>query len=70
MWQQKDDTYNEIRRRSVEQWLEEMEAHSDIAVRGGVKVTRDYIHHLQEEIKRLEHEGELKNEYMKKMKQK
>ncbi len=69
MWQQKDNTYNEIRRRSVEQWLEEMEAHEDIAVRGGVKVTRDYIHYLQDEIKHLEHEGELKNEYMKKMRQ-
>lgn len=70
MWQKEDNTYNEIRRKSVEQWLDDMEAHEDLTVRGGVKVTREYIHHLQEEIKRLEDEGKLKNEYMKKMKQK
>ena len=31
-----DNTYNEIRERSLEQWLEEMEQHEDVAVRGGV----------------------------------
>lgn len=50
------------------QWLDEMEKHSDIAVRGGVKLTREYVQHLQEEIKKLQSENELKAQYMKKLK--
>lgn len=50
------------------QWLDEMEQHSDIAVRGGVKLTREYVQHLQEEIKKLQSENELKAQYMKKLK--
>ena len=52
------------------QWLDEMEQHSDVAVRGGVKLTREYVQHLQEEIRRLEEENRLKAQYLKKMKEK
>ena len=52
------------------QWLDEMEQHSDVAVRGGVKLTREYVQHLQEEIRRLEEENQLKAQYLKKMKEK
>ena len=60
--------YNDIREKSLMQWLDEMEQHSDIAVRGGVKFTREYVQHLQEEIKKLQSENELKAQYMKKLK--
>lgn len=60
--------YNDIREKSLMQWLDEMEQHSDIAVRGGVKLTREYVQHLQEEIKKLQSENELKAQYMKKLK--
>ena len=43
-----------------------MEKHEDIAVRGGVKLTREYIQHLKDENKRLEEQNKLKNEYLKK----
>ena len=36
MWIKEDNTYNEIRRKSLMQWLDEMEQHSDIAVRCGI----------------------------------
>ena len=36
MFQRDDTTYNDIRRKSLDQWLAEMENHDDIAVRGGV----------------------------------
>ena len=49
------------------QWLDEMEKHEDIAVRGGVKLTREYIQHLKDENKRLEEQNKLKNEYLKKV---
>lgn len=67
MFLQEDNSYNDIRQKSLNQWLDEMEKHEDIAVRGGVKLTRDYIQYLNDEINRLKEENALKNEYLKKM---
>lgn len=67
MFTRSDDTYNNIRKRSLEQWLSEMENHEDVAVRGGVKLTREYLAHLEEEISRLKDECKLKDDYLKKM---
>jgi len=61
--------FNEIREKSLSQWLDEMEQHPDIAVRGGVKLTREYVQYLSDEVERLKGENELKNQYMKKLKQ-
>lgn len=65
-----DNTYNDIREKSLNRWLDEMEKHEDIAVRGGVKLTREYVLHLKAEIERLRGENELKNSYLKKMSKK
>jgi len=65
-----DNTYNDIREKSLMQWLDEMSEHEDIAVRGGVKLEREYVQHLNDEIARLESENELKTQYLKKMKNK
>ena len=67
MFNREDNTYNEIREKSLFQWLDEMEKHDDIAFRGGVKLTREYIQHLKDENKRLEEQNKLKNEYLKKV---
>ena len=67
MFIKEDNTFNEIREKSLMQWLDEMEQHSDVAVRGGVKLCREYIAHLKEQNARLQQENELKNEYLKKM---
>lgn len=67
MFIQKDNTFNEIREKSLNQWLDEMEKHEDVAVRGGVKLTREYMQYLKDENKRLADENELKNSYLKKM---
>ena len=67
MFTREDNTYNEIREKSLAQWLSEMEAHEDISVRGGVKLCREYIKHLEEKNKRLVEENELKNQYLRKM---
>lgn len=61
--------YNEIREKSLMQWLDEMEKHPDVAVRGGVKLTREYVKHLEDEIEKLKSENKLKSEYMKKLKE-
>lgn len=68
MFLPEDNTYNEIREKSVRQWLEELSNHEDIAVRGGVRVTTDYIDYLQKRIRRLEEQNQLKDSYLKKMK--
>lgn len=62
-----DNTYNDIREKSLFQWLDEMEKYDDIAVRGGVKLAREYIQHLKDENRKLEEQNKLKNEYMKKI---
>lgn len=67
MFIKEDNTYNEIRAKSLGQWLDEMSKHEDIAVRGGVKLTREYVEHLETEISRLKEEIELKNQYLKKV---
>lgn len=67
MFFREDTTYNDIREKSLMQWLSEMEQHEDIVVRGGIKLNREYIQHLQEKIKKLEQENELKNQYLRKM---
>ena len=69
-WERKDNTYNDIRGRSLNQWLDQMAEHEDIAVRCGVKLAKDYILHLKNENSRLESEIALRNEYLKKMKNK
>lgn len=67
MFIKQDNTYNEIREKSLLQWLEEMEHHEDVAVRGGVKLCREYIQHLEEKNQKLKEENELKNYYLKKI---
>ncbi len=63
-----DDTYNEIREKSLKQWLDEMEQHEDVAVRTGIPLCREYMQHLVQENEKLRQENELKNTYLKKVK--
>lgn len=67
MFIKEDNTYNEIREKSLLQWLDEMEQHEDVAVRGGVKLCREYMQYLKDKNERLKEENELKNSYLKKM---
>lgn len=62
--------YNDIREKSLAQWLNEMEQHEDIAVRGGVKLAKEYVQYLQDEISKLKSENALKVQYMKKIREK
>lgn len=66
---QEDNSYNDIREKSLKAWLDEMAVHEDIAVRGGVKLAREYIMHLENEIDKLKESNELKTQYLKKMKE-
>lgn len=66
MFQMEDNTFRDLRERSLMQWLEEMELHEDPSVRGGVRLCREYIHSLQDQNQRLRDENALKNEYLRK----
>ncbi len=67
MFEREDTTFNDIREKSLLQWLDEMEQHEDIAVRGGVRLCREYMKYLEDKNKKLQEENELKNRYLKKM---
>lgn len=67
MFFREDTTYNDIREKSLMHWLSEMEKHEDLAVRGGVKLCREYMQYLKEKNRKLEEENELKNQYLKRM---
>ena len=62
-----DNTYKDLCEKSFEQWLDDMEKHDDLAVRGGVNLTRRYVDSLKSEILRLKEKDALKNEYLKKL---
>lgn len=70
MFIKEDNTFSEIREKSIRQWLSEMSNHEDVAVRGGVKVTTDYLDDLKKQIQQLEEKNKLKDEYLKKVKEK
>lgn len=70
MFFREDHTYNDIRKKSLLQWIEEMEQHEDIAVRAGIPLVKDYLLFLEEEKKRLQDENALKNQYLKKIAEK
>lgn len=66
MFQMEDNTFRDLRERSLMQWLEEMEQHEDLSVRGGVRLCREYIQSLKAQNLQLEAANQLKNEYLKK----
>lgn len=67
---EKDNSYNDIRYKSLMKWLDEIEKDENIAVSGGVTLAREYIQHLLDENQSLRNENELKKKYMKKLMEK
>ena len=70
MFRMEDNTFKDLRERSLMQWLEEMEAHEDMTVHGGVRLCREYIQSLKDENQRLKEQNQLTQGYLKKMAQK
>ena len=50
MFEREDTTYNNLRKNSFYSWLDELEKNDDISVRGGVKLAKEYVAHLEDEI--------------------
>ena len=70
MFMKEDNSFHEIREKSVLQWLDAMRRNEDLEVRGGVQATTDYIEGLKQEIAQLESANGVKDVYLKKMKMK
>ncbi len=64
---ERDNSYNDIRYKSLMKWLDDIEKDENIAVSGGVTLARDYIQYLIDENKSLRNENELKKKYMQKI---
>ena len=67
MFQIEDNTFRDLRERSLNQWLEEMEAHEDMTVRGGVRLCRDYMQYLMDENRMLKEQNALTQSYLRKI---
>ena len=67
MFRIEDNTFKDLRERSLMQWLEEMEAHEDMSVRGGVRLCRDYIQYLMDENRKLKEQNALTQSYLRKI---
>ena len=65
-----DNTYHQMRRDSCMQWLDQLLAEEDVVNRSGAKVTKEYIQYLDSKIKELEDKNALKDEFLRKMKNK
>lgn len=70
MYIKEDNTYNNIRERSLMQWLDEMESHEDVAVRSGVRLCRAYLQYLKAKNEELEKDKALRDFYLKKLSKK
>ena len=66
MFQFEDTTFRDLREKSLQQWLQEMDQYEDMSVRGGVRLCREYIQSLKDQNARLQQENQLKNEYLRK----
>ena len=67
---EKDNSYNEIRYKSLMKWLDEVEQDENLAISGGTVLAREYIQYLRDENQSLRNENELKKKYMKKLQEK
>lgn len=70
MFIKQDETYNEMRKKSAVQWLTELVEYGDMVNKSGARITIEHIEHLNKKIKELEASNALKDEFLKKMKNK
>ena len=70
MFYKEDNTYKDMRKNSSLQWLKEQAETGDIVNKHGAKLTLEYIESLHDKIKELERKNTLKDEFLKKLKNK
>ncbi|MDO5410106.1 MAG: hypothetical protein Q4F21_06575 [Lachnospiraceae bacterium] len=65
-----DNTYNDIREKSLMSWLEQVQKEGSYNDACGAKLAQEYIEFLKKKIHILEEKNELKEQFLKHMKQK
>lgn len=70
MFIREDHTYRQMKEESSIQWLKALVECEDVVNRQGAKVTLEHIESLNKKIKELEEKNALKDEYLKKLRQK
>lgn len=65
-----DNIYNEMREKSMMQWLNQLTEGDDVVNKHGAKLTIEYLAYLDKKIKQLEDKNALKDEFLRKMKNK
>lgn len=70
MFIKEDHTYSQMKRDSTMQWLNQLMECDDVVNRQGAKVTIEHIEYLNRKIKELEERNALKDEYLKKLRNK
>lgn len=64
-----DNTYNEMKGRTILKWLNDLSENDNKVNSSGAKVTLEYIEYLNRKIKELEAKNNLKDDYLKKLKE-
>ena len=70
MFGKDDTTFKEMRENSVMQWLNEAANSGDFVSESGAKLTMDYIKSLQDAIQEEKKKNALKDDFLKRLKQK
>lgn len=70
MFIKEDHTYSQMKKDSTMQWLNQLMECDDVVNRQGAKVTIEHIEYLNRKIKELEERNALKDEYLKKLRNK
>ncbi|MGN0294067.1 MAG: hypothetical protein ACI4D3_08705 [Lachnospiraceae bacterium] len=65
-----DNTYNDIREKSLMSWLTQVQDTGSYNDACGAKLAVEYIQYLKEKIEMLEEKNRMKDQHMKKIKQK
>lgn len=65
-----DNTYNEIREKSLMSWLNEVQEKGSYNDACGAKLAIEYIQSLQEKIRILEEKNQMKDRFLRQMKEK
>ncbi|MDD7389342.1 MAG: hypothetical protein PUG60_06730 [Lachnospiraceae bacterium] len=65
-----DNTYNDIREKSLMSWLVEVQDTGSYNDACGAKLAVEYIQHLKKKIEILEEKNRMKDQHLKKIKQK
>ena len=66
----KDNTYNDIRRKSLDAWLEEVLENGSYGDQCGAKLAKEYLAYLEGEIAKLEEKNRMKDQFLKQLKDK